>query len=61
MSHEPIPLKVTNSFYYIKNSVKPMPYVMWGNDLCKTDMDTEKKEPKDNMKFLNNFKKNIKK
>ncbi len=65
MSYEPIPLKVTNSFYYVKNSVKPMPYVMWGNDFFDTDAEieteTDNSELKDNTSFLSNLKKNIKK
>lgn len=61
MSYGTIPLKVTNSFYYIKNSVKPLPYVMLATDINITELDKiEDYEPKGNMNFLENLKKNIK-
>lgn len=61
MSHGPIPLKVTNSFFYVKNSVEPMPCVMLEKDRDEAESEAYKKEPRDHMKFLNNFIKNINK
>ena len=64
MSHEPIPLKVTNSFYYIKDSVKPKPYVKWinhfdnSNNEVEIELDNSEKEI--HMSFLNRLKKHIK-
>jgi len=64
MSLEPIPLKVTNSFYYIKDSVKPKPYVKCINHFGNSDNEVEPKsdnpEKGNHMSFLDRLKKHIK-
>lgn len=61
ISKSVMPLKVTNSFYYVKNSVKPSPYVMWGYDNNEFERKIEMDESKEkHMNFLEKLKSNFK-
>lgn len=60
MSQRIMPRKVTNSFYYVRDSVKPMQCVDFRAESKETKVSSKPPMPCDIEKFLNDFKKNLK-